>query len=63
MAEKPPDLSSIAGSKEEKKSMSDTPGGSDWGLMERDAFNEEVYAGLLGFSEEKMQSLRDEGII
>jgi CoA:oxalate CoA-transferase len=43
--------------------LSDTPGGSDWGLMERGAFNEEVYASLLGFSEEKIKGLREDGVI
>ena len=43
--------------------LSDTPGGSDWGLMERGAFNEEIYAGLLGFSEEKIKGLTEEGVI
>ena len=43
--------------------LSDTPGGSDWGVMERGAFNEEVYAGMLGFSEEKIKGLKEEGVI
>lgn len=43
--------------------LSDTPGGTDWGNMERGAFNEEVYAGLLGYSEQQLDKLREEGVI
>jgi len=40
-----------------------TPGGIDWGIMERGAFNEEVYAGLLGLNEEEMDDLKENHII
>ena len=40
-----------------------TPGGLDWGMMERGAFNAEVYAGILGLSEEQMARYKEEGVI
>ena len=43
--------------------LSDTPGETDWGLMKRGAFNKEVYSGLLGYSEEDMAKLKEEGVI
>jgi len=43
--------------------LSDTPGGTDWGIMERDAFNEEVFSDLLGYTEEEMDKLKEEGVI
>jgi CoA:oxalate CoA-transferase len=43
--------------------LSDTPGGTDWGIMERGAFNEEVYAGLLGLTEKEMDELKEKNVI
>lgn len=43
--------------------LSDTPGVVEWGLMPRGAFNEEVYAGLLGYSEEELAKLKEEEVI
>ncbi len=40
-----------------------TPGRIDWGIMERGAFNEEVYAGLLGLTEEEMDDLKEKHVI
>ena len=40
-----------------------TPGGLDWGMMESGAFNAEVYAGILGLSEEQMARYKEEGVI
>jgi crotonobetainyl-CoA:carnitine CoA-transferase CaiB-like acyl-CoA transferase len=40
-----------------------TPGGLDWGMMERGAFNEEVYRNLLGLSEEEMDRYKEQGVI
>jgi crotonobetainyl-CoA:carnitine CoA-transferase CaiB-like acyl-CoA transferase len=40
-----------------------TPGGLDWGMMERGAFNAEVYAGILGLTEEEMARYKEEGVI
>ena len=43
--------------------LSDTPGNVEWGLMPRGAFNEEIYAGLLGYTEEELIKLKEEGVI
>jgi len=43
--------------------LSDTPGGVEWGAMPRGAFNEEIYIGLLGYSEEMLLKLKEEGVI
>jgi CoA:oxalate CoA-transferase len=43
--------------------LSDTPGGVEWGAMPRGAFNEEIYIGLLGYSEEALNKLKEEGVI
>jgi len=43
--------------------LSDTPGGVEWGAMPRGAFNEEIYIGLLGYSEETLCKLKEEGVI
>jgi len=40
-----------------------TPGALDWGMMERGAFNEEVYRSLLGLSEEEMDRYKEQGVI
>jgi CoA:oxalate CoA-transferase len=41
----------------------DTPGSVERGTMPNNAFNEEVYAGLLGYSEEQLEKLKGEGVI
>jgi crotonobetainyl-CoA:carnitine CoA-transferase CaiB-like acyl-CoA transferase len=41
----------------------DTPGAVEWGAMPRGAFNEEIYIGLLGYSEEALCKLKEEGVI
>jgi crotonobetainyl-CoA:carnitine CoA-transferase CaiB-like acyl-CoA transferase len=41
----------------------DTPGAVEWGVMPRGAFNEAIYAGLLGYSEEGMIKLKEDGVI
>jgi formyl-CoA transferase len=43
--------------------LSDTPGSVEWGVMPRGAFNEEIYIGLLGYSEEAVCELKKEGVI
>lgn len=43
--------------------LSDTPGKVEWGLMPRGAFNEAIYAGLLGYSEEQISQLKNDGVI
>jgi len=43
--------------------LSDTPGVIKWGLIPSDAFNEEVYAGLLGYTKEELVKLKEEEII
>ena len=40
-----------------------TPGKQEWGLMENGAFNEEVYKGLLNFSDEEIAKYKEEGVI
>lgn len=43
--------------------LSDTPGSVEWGAMPRGAFNEEIFIGLLGYSEETLCKLKEEGVI
>jgi CoA:oxalate CoA-transferase len=43
--------------------LSDTPGVIKWGLIPSDAFNEEVYAGLLGYTKEEMTKFKEEEVI
>jgi formyl-CoA transferase len=43
--------------------LSDTPGAVEWGLMPRGAFNNEIFTDLLGFNEEQLTHLKDEGVI
>ncbi len=43
--------------------LSRTPGRTDWAGPEVGAFNDEILGGLLGFSEDELNSMRDQGII
>jgi CoA:oxalate CoA-transferase len=43
--------------------LSDTPGVIKWGLIPSDAFNEELYAGLLGYTKEELSKLKEEEVI
>ena len=43
--------------------LSDTPGVIKWGLIPSDAFNEEVYVGLLGYTKEEMTKFKEEEVI
>ena len=43
--------------------LSRTPGRTDWAGPEVGAFNDEILGGLLGFSDDELNSMRDQGII
>lgn len=43
--------------------LSRTPGRTDWAGPEVGAFNDEILGGLLGFSDDELKSMRDQGII
>jgi len=43
--------------------MSETPGGMDWVGPPLGAHNKEVFGGMLGYSDEKLKTLTEEGII
>lgn len=43
--------------------FSRTPGRTDWAGPEVGAFNDEILGGLLGFSDEEMRAMQDQGII
>jgi len=43
--------------------LSDTPGRTDWAGPEVGAFNDEIYQGLLGLTEEEMAQLSEQGVI
>ena len=43
--------------------LSRTPGRTDWAGPEVGAFNEEILGGVLGFSDEELKAMRDQGII
>ena len=43
--------------------LSETPGAVEWGAMPRGGFNEEIYIGLLGYSEEALGKLKEEGVV
>lgn len=43
--------------------LSETPGSIERGTMPSGSFNEEIYAGLLGYSEEELEKLKGEGVI
>jgi crotonobetainyl-CoA:carnitine CoA-transferase CaiB-like acyl-CoA transferase len=43
--------------------LSRTPGRTDWAGPEVGAFNDEILGGLLGFSDDELKSMQDQGII
>ncbi len=43
--------------------MSETPGGMDWVGPKLGAHNKEVFGGMLGYSDEKLKKLAEEGVI
>jgi crotonobetainyl-CoA:carnitine CoA-transferase CaiB-like acyl-CoA transferase len=43
--------------------MSETPGGMDWVGPALGAHNREVYGGMLGYTDEQLKQLKDEGVI
>jgi crotonobetainyl-CoA:carnitine CoA-transferase CaiB-like acyl-CoA transferase len=43
--------------------LSRTPGRTDWAGPEVGAYNDEILGGLLGFSDDELKSMQDQGII